>query len=309
MNLRFAAEWGTGPAFTICGWLASGLRQQNLVDGTTSIELTRGTLDNLHLVGQGSADVTVTVPPLNARLARIGKGPFPTAYGDLEAIGKFPHHTLLTFIVSADLGVTSIEQIRDRRIPVRLGTRLEPYGSFNFVATKILEFYGLTPHDMEQWGGRVVPTAPAFGSLEKMVSGEANAILHQAGDAIWTELARRKDVRFLPLDDTLVERLERDYFCTRAAITAGQFRGVVGDVRCLQWSDLIVVASAKLPVEIGYALGRIMTEGKAQIEALLYNPRKYSHLTARIRPKDVFRDVAIPLHAGAARWADEKKLR
>src|SRR5688572_32171761 len=103
----------------------------DLIDGTMSIELTRGTLDNLHLVGQGKADVTVTVPPLNARLARTGKGPFPTAYADLEAIGKFPHYTLFTFLVSADLDVTAIEEIRARRIPLRLGSRLERYGSIN----------------------------------------------------------------------------------------------------------------------------------------------------------------------------------
>lgn len=308
LDLRFAAEWGTGPAYSICGWLAAGLRPLDLVDGTMSVELTRGTLDNLHLLGQRKADVTVTVPPLNARLAREGKGPFRDAYGDLEAIGKLPHHTLFTFIVSADLNVRSIEEIRARRIPVRLGSRLEPYGSINFVATKILEFYGLTPRELEGWGGRIVPTAPAFGSLERMVRGEANAILHQAGEAIWTELARKKAVRFLPLDEALVATLERDYHCTRATIAKGQFPGVDEDVRCLRWSDLIVVASARLPLEVGYGLAQVMTEKRAQLEALLYSPRTYSHLTSRIRPRDVFRDLAIPVHAGAARWAGDNKL-
>jgi uncharacterized protein len=308
MNLRFAAEWGTGPAYAISGWLAAGLRQKELIDGSMSVELTRGTLDNLHLLGQAKADVAVTVPPLNARLAREGKGPFSAPYADMQAIGKLPHHTLFTFIVSADLDVKSIEEIRARRIPVRLGTRLEPYGSINFIATKILEHYGLTPRDLEAWGGRIVSTPPAFGSLEKMVSGEANVILHQAGEAIWSELARTKAVRFLPLSHDLIETLAHDYYCTRGLIRKGQFQGVEADVPCLHWTDLIVVASERLPVDVGYALAQVMIEKKAQIEDLLYTPEEgqYSHLTSRVRPDGVFRDLAIPIHAGAAKWAREQ---
>ena len=306
-SLRFAAEWGTGPAYVISGWLAAALRQQALIDGSMSIELTRGTLDNLHLLGQAKADVAVTVPPLNARLAREGKGPFSTAYRDMQAIGKLPHHTLFTFIVSADLDVNSIEDIRTRRIPVRLGTRLEPYGSINFIATKILEHYGLTPRELEGWGGRIVSTPPAFGSLEKMLSGEANVILHQAGEAIWSELARRKAVRFLPLSQALVDTLTRNYYCTAGVIRKNQFEGVGQDVRCLHWTDLIILASERLPVDVGAALAQAMIERKVQIEDLLYTsaPGKYSHLTSRVRPADVFTDLAIPIHAGAARWARE----
>jgi TRAP-type uncharacterized transport system substrate-binding protein len=306
-GLTFAAEWGTGPAYVIAGWLAAGLRPTGLIDGPMSVQLTRGTLDNLHLLGAGQADVAVTVPPLNAWLAREGKGPFATPYGDLQAIGKLPHHTLLTFIVSADLDVKSIADIRRRRIPVRLGTRIEPYGSVSFVATKILEHYGLTPRDLESWGGRIVSTPPAFGPLDKMLSSEANVILHQAGEAIWAELARRKPVRFLPLAHDLVETLARDYRCTPGRIPRRQFEGVEDDVPCLYWSDLIVVASERLPPAVASALARVMIANKGQIEDLLYtaDEGKYSHLTSRVRPEEVFRDLAIPLHSGAAAWARE----
>jgi TRAP-type uncharacterized transport system substrate-binding protein len=304
-SLRFAAEWGMGPAYVISGWLAAGLRQMDLIDGSMSIELTRGTLDNLHLLGQAKADVAVTVPPLNARLAREGKGPFTRPYGDIQAIGKLPHHTLLTFIVSANLEVKSIEDIPARRIPIRLGTRLEPYGSINYIATKILEHYGLTPRDLEAWGGRIVSTPPAFGSLEKMMSGEADVILHQAGEAIWSELARRKAVRFLPFSRDLLDTLTRDYYCTPGVIRKGQFQGVEEDVACLHWTDLIVVASERLPIDLGYGLAQVITEKKTQIEDLLYTPEhgKYSHLTSRVRPEDVFRNLAVPIHVGAAQWA------
>ena len=306
LGLRFAAEWGTGPAFIICGWLAAGLRQLGASKGALSLELTPGTLENLHLLGQGKVDVTVTLPPLNIRLAREGKGPFPAAYPDLTAIGRLPHHTLFTFIVSADMDIGSIEEIRARRIPLRLGTRLEPQGSISYVAAKILQFYGLAPRDLEGWGGRIVSTAPAHGSLQRMLRGEVDAVLHQAGEKIWTELARKKAVRFLPLDEALVAMLERECHCSPAAIAKGQFQGVEQEVRCLQWSDLVAVASERLPFDVGYALARVMTERRSDLEELLYVPgREYSHLTSPIRPPDIFRDLGVPLHAGAERWAQE----
>jgi TRAP-type uncharacterized transport system substrate-binding protein len=307
VNLKFAAEWGTGPAFTICGFLAAGLRQLKPGDWNLSIQITPGTLDNVRLLGEADADVAVTLPPLNARMAREGRGPFAKAYPDLEAIGKLPHHTLFTFIVAADLNVASIEEIRARCIPIRLGTRLEPHGSISFVAAKILEFYGLTAKELESWGGRIVPTPPAYGSMEKLVRGEADAVLHQAGEAIWSELGRKKAVRFLPLDKKLVESLEDEYGCSRWKIDKGRFKGVERDLLCLRWADLIVVASRRLPFETGYSLAQVMTEMRKGLEDLLYTPgRKYSHLTSRIRPEEVFQDLELPIHAGAERWAKEK---
>jgi TRAP-type uncharacterized transport system substrate-binding protein len=305
-GIRFAAEWGTGPAFIICGWLAAGLRQLGTRTGGLSLELTPGTLENLHLLGQGKVDVTVTLPPLNVRLAREGRGPFGTAYPDLTPIGKLPHRTLFTFIVSADLPVRSIGEIRQRRLPLRIGSRLEPHGSISFVAAHILKSYGLAPRDLEGWGGAIVPTAPAHGSLQRMLRGEVDALLHQAGEKIWSELAHKKAVRFLPLDEELVAGLEREYHCTPAAIARGQFAGVEEEVRCLEWSHLVAVASKRLPVEVGYALARVMTERRSDLEDLLWVPgRAYSHLTAPIRPADVFRGLGSPLHAGAERWARE----
>jgi TRAP-type uncharacterized transport system substrate-binding protein len=143
-----------------------------------------------------------------------------------------------------------------------------------------------------------------------MLSGEANAILHQAGEAIWAELARRKRVRYLPLDAGLVDRLEREYYCVPEVIAKGRFDGMEQDVRCLQWTDLIVVASSAVPAEIGHALARSMTERKSQIEDLLYvdDPARYSHLTSRVDPRKVYRELGVPAHPGAARWAEEQGL-
>jgi TRAP-type uncharacterized transport system substrate-binding protein len=307
VHLRFASDWGIGPIFTICGWLAGGLRPLYPPESTFDVRITPGVLENIHLVGRREADLGGTVPPLNVRLAREGKANFTQAYPHLRGIGKLPHHTLFSFVVTQESGLTSIADIRARRYPLRLATRLAPYGAINFIATEILEHYGITPPALEAQGGRIVPAGAAHSAVEQLARGDADAILNQVGVRIWSRLAQTRPVRFLPFDEELVGRLERLYGCRRARIARGQFAGVERDTLCLDWSDLIVFVSEELRFDVGYNLARVMTESRDVIERLMYTAEgPYSHLTAPVEPELVCRDLEVPLHPGAVAWFRER---
>jgi TRAP-type uncharacterized transport system substrate-binding protein len=273
---------------------------------TFDVRITPGVLENVYLVGQGKAHLGGTVPPLNVRLAREGKGNFTQAYPHLRAIGKLPHHTLFSFIVAEETGISSIAEIRSREYPLKLATRLASYGSINFIATQILDYYRITPTALQDWGGGIVQAGAAYSAVEQLVRGDADAILNQVGVSIWEKLARAKRVRFLAFDEELVQQLEHDYGCIRAYIKKGRFTGVEHDVLCLDWSDLIVFVSEELRFDIAYNLARVMIETKDTIEQLMYTPGEaYSHLTAPVEPGFVCRDLEVPLHPGAEQWFRE----
>lgn len=273
---------------------------------TFDVRITPGVLENVYLVGQGKAHLGGTVPPLNVRLAREGKGNFTEAYPHLRAIGKLPHHTLFSFIVAEETGISSIAEIRTRQYPLKLATRLASYGSINFIATQILDYYRITPTALQAWGGGIVQSGAAYSAVEQLARGDADAILNQVGVSIWEKLARTKRVRFLAFDEELVQRLERDYGCIRACIKKGRFAGVEHDVLCLDWSDLIVFVSEELRFDIAYNLARVMIETKDTIEQLMYTPGEaYSHLTGPVEPGFVCRDLEVPLHPGAEQWFRE----
>ncbi len=217
VHLTFGSDWGTGPVFTICGWLAGGLRPLYPPESTFDVRVVPGVLENIHLVGQEKVDLGGTLPPLNVRLAREGRGDFAQAYPHLRAIGKLPHHTLFSFVVAEETGIASIAEIAAKKYPLRLATRLASYGSINFVANQILDYYGLSPAALEKQGGGVVPAGAAYSATEQLARGEADAVLNQVGNAIWTGLARSKRVRFLAFDEELVRRLEAEYGCKRAS--------------------------------------------------------------------------------------------
>ena len=246
------------------------------------------------------------MPPLNVRLASEGKGNFTKAYPHLRAIGKLPHRTLFAFVVAAETGLTSIHDIRSQGYPIKLATRLVPYGSINFIATQILNYYGIGPTALRNWGGRIVPAGAAYSAVEQLARGDADAILNQVGVAIWEKLAQTNRVRFLSLDEALVQRLEREYECARAWIKKEQFAGVDRDILCLEWSDLILFVSEKLRFDIGYNLARVMIETRETLERLMVTPGDaYSHLTAPIDPRFVCQNLEVPLHAGAEKWFRE----
>ncbi len=287
--------------------MACGLRPLYPPDSSYVVQVTPGVLENIHLVGQKKADLGGTLPPLNVRLAREGKGNFTEAYPHLRAIGKLPHYTLFSFIVTEETGITSIHDIRSKKYPIKLATRLVPYGSINFIAIQILDYYGISPAALQEWGGKIVPAGAAYSAVEQLARGDADAVLNQVGAKIWEELARSRRVRFLPFDETLVQRLERDYGCARAWIKKGQFAGVDRDTLCLEWSDLILFVSESLRFDIGYNVARVMTETREALERLMYTPGDaYSHLTAPIDPRSVCRDLEVPLHAGAEKWFRER---
>jgi TRAP-type uncharacterized transport system substrate-binding protein len=307
VHLNFASDWGTGPIFTICGWLAGGLRPLYAPASTFDVRITPGVLENIHLVGQAKVHVAGTVPPLNVRLAREGRGNFVEPYPHLRAIGKLPHHTLFSFVVPQAAGINSIGEIASRKYPLKLATRLASYGSINFIATQILDYYGIGPVPLEANGGAIVPAGAAYSATEQFERGEADAVLNQVGVRIWAKLAETRQVRFLAFDEQLVRRLEEQYGCRRAWIKKGQFSGVAQDILCLDWSDLIVFVSEELPFDIGYNLARIMTENREVLERLMYTPgAAYSHLTAPIEPEFVCRDLEVPLHTGAEQWFHER---
>jgi TRAP-type uncharacterized transport system substrate-binding protein len=276
-------------------------------ESTFDVRITPGVLENVHLVGQGKAHVGGTVPPLNVRLAREGKGNFTQAYPRLRAVGKLPHHTLFSFIVAEGTGIQSIGEIRARKYPLKLATRLASYGSINFIATQILDYYGISPTALQEHGGAIVPAGAAYSATEQLEGREADAILNQVGVRLWAKLAQTRRVRFLAFEEELVQRLEQQYGCRRAWIKKGQFSGVEQDTLCLDWSDLIVFVSEELPLDIGYNLARVMIESRKTLEHLMYTPGEaYSHLTAPIEPEFVCRDLEVPLHAGAEQWFREQ---
>jgi len=206
--------------------------------------------DAIPEVARGDVQVAILNPSQLLTLALRGRGPFPEPL-PLRTITVIPSLDQLAFAVSERTGLTSLSQIRERRFPLRLSLRGEPHHSIHIVVREVLSQYGFSLEDIVAWGGKVrydpsMPDGPnRIGAVERR---EIDAIFDEALDS-WADMALDLGMRFLPLEEPILQSLEEMGF-RRAAITKSQYPRLERDVPALDFSGFAVYTYADAPDEV-----------------------------------------------------------
>ena len=125
---------------------------------------------------------------------------------DLRAIAAVIQPCWVAFGVTYETCLTAIEQIKERKFPLRIYTPHARFGgklsSQGFIADKILEAYGFTLQDIESWGGKAW-TRKTVGSRNQGRKFRCNHVSSYArlrsGGKRWQEATIPHNVRFLPI--------------------------------------------------------------------------------------------------------------
>jgi hypothetical protein len=156
----------------------------------------------IEAVAAGEADVAIVNPSALLTLAVRGSGPFPRPL-PLRAIAVIPSYDQLAFAVTAQSGLTTLAEIRERRAPLRVSLRGQRDHSVHPIVEQVLATAGFGLADLAAWGGQVrydrgLPDAPSrLGAVER---GEVDAIFDEAV-GVWVERAAALGMRLLPLGD------------------------------------------------------------------------------------------------------------
>ena len=107
---------GTNPHYgRIAHWLAAHLWQRH-PDATVNIKV--GTAyEDLRAVGDGLAQIGVSTPAVAARLCFDGGATFDHPRPALRAIGVVPHRDALVMGANRELGLLTVDEVRERRCP------------------------------------------------------------------------------------------------------------------------------------------------------------------------------------------------
>src|ERR1043165_930496 len=81
----------------------------------------------------------------------------------LRVLGCFPSWDRIALMVSKDLGIRSLHDIAERKIPLRVSTRMSGVnnGTYYTIST-ILSLYGFSFEKIKRWGGKVQECARPF---------------------------------------------------------------------------------------------------------------------------------------------------
>jgi TRAP-type uncharacterized transport system substrate-binding protein len=172
-----------------------------------------------------------------------------------------------------------------------------------------MEAAGLPRGTIESWGGSYVERIRPHDCIALVADGSADAIIHEAiMTQSWQDLADSTELSFLPLEETVLAAMERDYGWPRATLPDGYLRGMAGPFTTLDFSDFLMIARADLPDDVAYLIAWCLCERRQVIDqAYRHIPPARSPVTYPLVPEKIAR-TDIPLHPGAARYYREAGL-
>jgi hypothetical protein len=277
------------------------LRRQGTDDWTLAL-LASDTPEAVQEVAAGRAQVAIINPAAPLTLALRGTGPFREPI-PLRAIGVIPSEDQMGFAVAARTGLTSFEEIAERRYPLRLSLRSQPKHACHLFVRETLGAIGVTLEDLVAWGGEVsydAPIAHAPPRMNAAARGEIDAIFDEAVN-LWANDAMDSGLRFLPLGEPLLAKLEAVGF-RRAPITRKDYPKLPADVMSLDFSGWAVYTRADVPEDFIYAFCAALDARKDRIPWQGEGPLPVERM-CRDTPDT---PLAIPLHPGAERYWRER---
>lgn len=268
----------------------------------------QGALYNPIEVSRGSLVFGMTTPSVAARMATEGTRPFERPYPGLRAIASYPHVDYLVLAVDEELGVSTLDEIVERRLPLRLVTGRRSGDGIpdvlTFAVSEILKAYGLTFDLIEAWGGTVEFGGPTHVGGRLLLDGRADALFQEAQmSPIWAEIAAARRLRVLPIRDDVRAHMLGEYGFERAEVPAGHPSGATEATPTIDFSGWLLVCRDDLADGTAYAVARACDETRPLVED---DQRERHEIEIPIDPAYLFGRTAIPLHDGARAYAEEK---
>jgi TRAP transporter TAXI family solute receptor len=262
------------------------------------------------------AQLAITTPPATAHMSYNGVGIFPQANPNLRGFFRIGQRDPITFAVPADMGVNSVEDLIQRKVPVKIATgHVDGDDTTGFLFAEVIKAYGVSIAQLQAWGGQVVPFSWAGPALRGMIAGKADSIFHEASvinQPLWKPLNEQRPMRVLSIRQDVIDAMSKFGFRKYdRIISKGSYPGILDDVVTIDYSDWIVVGDASIPDDLAYKIAKGAAEGvnawNRQDPSL--NTEESGALgNLRADPKTMWKNIGVPLHPGAERYFREKGL-
>jgi TRAP-type uncharacterized transport system substrate-binding protein len=256
----------------------------------------------LQAVARGKLSLAWINPSVAATMAYRGKGLFSKRQ-PIRTIAVFPSYDVMAFAVHESTGITSLDQIRNERIPLRLstGTVTKAWLASSptmFTVSAVMKAAGFTFAHIRQWGGRIQsvsrPSHP--DRREAIEKGTINAIFDE-GIKSWGQSAIDAGFRYLPVEGVILKKLTAIGY-RPSVLPKSRFPALPADVPTVDFSGWPMIVHADMPQEVAYALCEAIEARKTLIPTDNFKPLDMAQLCAN----DEEAPFDVPLHPGAKRF-------
>ncbi|HXF33510.1 MAG TPA: TAXI family TRAP transporter solute-binding subunit, partial [Candidatus Acidoferrales bacterium] len=210
----------------------------------------------------------------------------------------------MVFAVKRETGLTTFEEIGERRFPLKISTRGTPGHSLHFMLDAIASAAGFSFEKLTGWGGELsregsFPNAngPKAAALAR---GEFQAFFEEGADE-WLPLALGAGMIPLPLAEETVRKLEA-IGLRRAKILKARYPELAADVLTVSFSGWPVFVHAELPDELASRLCAALDARKHLVPWQGEGPLPVE----RMCRDSAATPIDVPLHPGAERFWRER---
>lgn len=260
----------------------------------------------LQAVSQGRLSLAWINPSVAATMAFRGKGLFSKRQ-PIRTIAVFPSYDVMAFAVHESTGITSLAQIRNERIPLRLstGTVSRAWLASSptmFTVAAVMKATGFTFAEIRRWGGKIQSvTRPSHPDRRAgLETGAINAVFDE-GIKSWGQTAIDAGFRYLPVEGAILKKLTAIGY-RQSVLPKSRFPALPADVPTVDFSGWPMVVHAGMADEVAYALCEAIEARKALMPTDNFKPLDMAQLCAN----DQEAPYDVPLHPGARRFYLEK---
>ena len=298
VNLAFATL-DTGSAWYVYGATMAELLRRTLPPGSNiDVKPRSGGVGNPLLVAKNETPLGFGFTVTN-RWAYEGKEAYTARQDNLRGLVGGLDTYYLVAVATKKLGIGSVREIRDRKLPVKVYT--QPIGALGeFAGRQLLRAAGMSYADIRGWGG----TTSHVGYnviIDAFKDGRADvlfAVVTPKHPSV-SEIVTAVDVKFLGLDaESAKAMLPLGY--SAATMPPETFKGQAEPVSTVGFPT-VLITNKDLPEPVAYTVTKTVLENK---DALV---RGHAGL-AEFDPRTAWQPekVGIPLHPGAEKAYREK---
>lgn len=256
-------------------------------------------------VGTRKVDIAYINPSAMVAMAYLGKGIYQDKL-PLRVLGCFPSWDRIALVVDKSLGVRSLYDVVQRKIPLHVSTRFSGVNNATYytIAT-ILSLYGLSFEQIKKWGGQVQECGRPFAPerMKALAKRSINAVFDEGVSTIggWLDLALDNGYEIIPIEPAIVRKLEQMGY-TRTVLPKKRYRQLKDDALTIDFSGWALVTHKWLPNNIAYAAIETIDEKKKMIPVDDDRPINMRELCNGSEKCP----LRVPLHPGAAKYYREK---
>jgi uncharacterized protein len=257
-----------------------------------------GWIDNIPRTDKGELDLAWTTRVMT-RLAVARRGAFTEAYAHVRSLMNVQDQYHFIAVVRKDVRAETVSDIVRQRLPLRL-TTLARGNATEWIWRTAFEEMGGSWEKLAEWGGTMSHVAWGDG-VDLVRAGRADGILAAVTGKIgWlVELTTARDMKFLPWDRDLLDRVSTKFGFVPSTLPANEFRGQTEPVTAPADGG-VFVGHAGLPTEVVYASLKAVAENRGKF-------RSFHATLADFKPEDMAEPLGgFPLHEGARIFYQEK---